>query len=170
MNSAVWGFVGVLVGGFINFCAEWMRMRSSARMDDMRRDLELRASRDAFQRNNLLETQEALARFAREEGRLSMFDQQTIINLGYMTQMPEELNNEVFESRRQLSYRIERVVDDSLRIALDTLSNLATQLDTERSTIRRDISADGVFDDLNRLVIQHQVVQELLGKSLRSYL
>lgn len=62
MDSAVWGFIGVVVGSLITLGAELIRARSETGPDS--RSSRQRAERDRFQRSTLIELQAALESFA----------------------------------------------------------------------------------------------------------
>jgi hypothetical protein len=63
MDSAVWGFIGVVVGTLITLGAEIVRARNETGPDS--RSSRQRAERDRFQRSTLVELQGALHSYAR---------------------------------------------------------------------------------------------------------
>jgi hypothetical protein len=69
MDAAVWGFVGVVVGGvitgFVSVAAEWIRSSKEAALDGAKRQDDRRLSLDHFQRETLLELQDAVNDMAR---------------------------------------------------------------------------------------------------------
>ena len=64
MDAAVWGFLGVVIGGLvtgaITIWAQVLRGRQEADLDSAKRTDARRAGREGFQQSNLLELQVAL--------------------------------------------------------------------------------------------------------------
>ena len=170
MNSAIWGLIGVGVGGIIQICSEGLRSRSASRLSLSQREHEIRVGRDDFQRRNLLEIQEGVARWVRAEARIQLFDREQLATLGNMAQRPAHLSNESFESGRQLSFKIERVTNNDLRTTLKELTKRASELQVSRLMKHETSTVHDIDADMNQQVNQYVTVIEKLGETLRQYL
>jgi hypothetical protein len=157
MDAAVWGFLGVVVGGAltgaITIWAQHLRGRQEADLDTAKRQAERRLDRDAFQQANLVELQVAL-------------DEWVGIELGRIEDVlaGERVADEGVRAAdaptRRLAYLTERVTDDDLRSRLARI----------RTTSWTAGDDDGVADARARLTDEARRAQEQLGDRLRSYL
>jgi hypothetical protein len=157
MDAAVWGFLGVVVGGTltgaITIWAQHLRGRQEADLDTAKRQAERRLDRDAFQQANLVELQVAL-------------DEWVGIELGRLEDVlaGERVADEGVRAAdaptRRLAYLTERVTDEDLRGRLTRI----------RTTPWSAGDDDGVADSRARLTDEARRAQKLLGDRLRSYL
>ncbi len=174
MDAAVWGLIGVLLGGAITgwftVRAESVRADKEARLDREKREDNRQIDRDSFQRANLLELQEALAVWMRAEAVALMFDARTLREHGAITLLPEPMSDDIFESGRQLGYRVQRVKDDGLREALGAVSGHAASIQAARAVYHEQVTAEGLDAEMDNLGRHYAHVQEQLGKTLRAYL
>jgi hypothetical protein len=170
MDGAIWGFIGVVIGGLITIAAEWIRGHSASGLDSAKRADDRRLSRDAFQRENLLRLQERLAEWMRAEARAMMFDQQAFKSTRGLTLLPAEIDAEAFETGRQLGYCAERVKDDDLRAAVSALTAHAAAIQAGRAVYHETVTAASLDAEDAELGYQYVDVQNLLGRKLRGYL
>lgn len=157
MDSAAWGFLGVVIGGAVTggiaIWAQWLRGRQEADLDSAKRDDNRRLGREGFQQANLLELQVALDEWVGIElGRL----EDTITG----ERVPDAGTRAADAPTRRLAYLTERVTDDALRQRLTLIRTTAWSI--------------GVEDDLvaarSRLQDDARAAQEQVGALLRSYL
>jgi hypothetical protein len=157
MDSAVWGFLGVVIGGVvtgaITIWAQLLRGRQEAELDSAKRTDDRRAGREGFQQANLLELQIALDEWVGIElGRL----EDTIAG----ERVPDPGARAADAPTRRLAYLTERVTDDGLRQRLTRIRTTAwsTGDESELEAARR------------RLPDEARAAQEQVGAHLRSYL
>jgi hypothetical protein len=157
MDSAVWGFLGVVIGGVvtgaITIWAQLLRGRQEAELDSAKRTDERRAAREGFQQANLLELQVAL-------------DEWVGIELGRLDdtiggeRVPDAELRAADAPTPRLAYLTERVTDEGLRRRL--------------THIRTTIWSTGGEAELEaartRLPEEARAAQEQIGALLRTYL
>lgn len=157
MDSAVWGFLGVVIGsvltGGLTLWAQWLRGRQDADLDSAKRQDDRRLGRERFQQANLLELQVALDEWVGTElGRL----QDTIAG----ERMPDFGERAADASTRRLAYLTERVTDESLR----------AQLTRIRTTIWLSPNEADLATAPSQLSEAARAAQDEVGALLRSYL
>jgi hypothetical protein len=151
--------------------------RAARREDRARlvpREERLEDERQAFQREVLLELQDRqLLALTRTMTEVILQDRQTLEEKGQMYQLPEDLSQRSYEAGVALLRTRERVLDDDLRRELKALQEFATE--TELLSIQlRGTDADQAIARLDaasaELVRRHTLVNEILGRDLRSVL
>lgn len=157
MDAAVWGFLGVVVGGAltgaITIWVQYLRGRQEADLDTAKRQAERRLDRDSFQQANLVELQVALDEWVGIEiGRLE--------DVLSGEEVADEGVRRADAPTRRLAYLTERVTDAELRDRL-------TRIRTTAWTAGDETAVAGARA---RLTDEARGVQELLGERLRSYL
>src|SRR5687768_6927831 len=157
MDSAVWGFLGVVIGGVvtgaITIWAQLLRGRQEADLDSAKRSHDRRVDREGFQQANLLELQVALDEWVGIElGRL----EDTIAG----ERVPDAGARAADAPTRRLAYLTERVTDEALRQRLTKIRTTAwsTGGEAELEAAR------------TRLPEEARAAQEQVGALLRSYL
>jgi hypothetical protein len=127
MDAAVWGFVGVVVGGLITglvtIRAESIRADKEASLDSAKRQDDRRLSLDHFQRETLLELQEALHDAARATSRIFMAHIAAEKEQGQWVwiKVGDDLSEFDRASRQRLQTLKTRVADDEVRATVDAL-------------------------------------------------
>lgn len=173
-NPAVAGFVGVVVGaviaGLVNIGGELLRGWQSSKLDNQKRHDDRRIRLDEIQRTNLLDLQTALAGWLRAEGRLHGFDVMALRAGGTLTQVPQDVNQEHYDSGRRLALLTERVKDDTLRSMLLDLRGQGSSQDAMRAIRHREITEAELDADLNALMATARKADDRLGGVLRGYL
>jgi hypothetical protein len=174
VDPAVWGVIGVIVGGLITSSvtlgAEIVRGRNAASLDRKKRDDDRQLARDAFQRETLLALQEALNRWMRAVAQMSMWDTRSLREQGRLVLLPEDLNTEVFEAGIRMMFLTERVTDDDLREVLSELRSTEATMQARRAVLHGRATEATVESEFQDLMSQGAVVQRALGAVLRRYL
>ncbi|EKY4875663.1 hypothetical protein [Vibrio alginolyticus] len=167
MESLSWGFIGTIIGAVVGASASIFTsviMASNARKLQLSAvSLERSEKAREFQRDNLLELQEALSYGMRLIGRAHLYDMEHFQKASEnerVVLLPEELDQEIYNSSRQLSILTERIVNESLRKSIKRLRSLMTEVlmtRTEKDSLASINNAQTAYED----------VMILLGKVLR---
>lgn len=135
MEPLAWAFIGTVIGAVVGAGASIITTvitASNARkLQQNAATIERSEKAREFQKNNLLELQEALSVGMRLTVRAHLADVEAFRQGGGNGQtslLPEELNQELFKSNRQLSILTERVADDALREAIKRLRQAMTDV------------------------------------------
>jgi hypothetical protein len=174
MDGAVWGFIGVVVGGLITglvtIFAESIRADKAAALDGAKRQDDRQIGRDAFQRQNLLDLQVALAAFGRAEGKANFADTMSLRETGGLRQYPDDISAEMFEANRQLAFLTERVSDDDLRGKINAMRARSSQRAVLMSAEHGSVTEARLDREMMELMEMFVDAQERLGTVLRSLL
>ena len=129
MDAAVWGFIGVVVGGIVTGLAtigvEWVRSNHESTLDRDKRVDNRRLALEEFQRNTLVELQRALLDQARAEAEFFMHRlRATKEGAGHWSaiRIPDELDERNRALNQTVSTLTTRVVDDEVRQMVEALS------------------------------------------------
>jgi hypothetical protein len=163
MESAVWGLIGALVGAFASIATTYIQTRNEKYL----REVEERRQRDerlrAFQRDTLIEVQDALHDFWRMATRCYLEDEAAFKKTGKWA--AQLLSEEVNEGHRALARRVtillERIADDQLRSNVKKVLNTLASM----SIAREKTAADRVYYSMAE---EGPQVMEQIGKVLRS--
>jgi hypothetical protein len=126
--------------------------------------------RHAFQRETLLELQDALQRLVRCTARMIFHDQNTLKEHGKLTRLGEELDKESYEIGVTTRRLQERVLEGALRAAVDEFRRHVTEVETSFISVNDMKADDGIshLDGLQRDLVQHYVtLSDQLGTALR---
>jgi hypothetical protein len=126
--------------------------------------------RHAFQRETLLELQDALQRLVRCTARMILHDQKTLKEHGKLTRLGEELDEESYETGVTTRRLQERVLDAALRAAVDEFRRHVTEVETSFISVNDMNAEDGIrhLDGLQMDLVQHYVrLSDQLGTALR---
>lgn len=175
MDPAVWGFIGVVIGGLVTgvvtLLAAKVQADAAASLDSAKRRDDRQLERDAFQRENLLELQDALNRWIRAVNALHAADRRSLRETGSPVSLfPDGLSEAEFDSGRRLMYLTERVVDDDLRSRLRALRELVGTQFVHRAVRSDRFTASALNDAAEALADDATDAQERLGDVLRRYL
>lgn len=167
MEPLTWAFIGTIIGTAVGAAASifttMITASNSRKLQESAASIERSEKAREFQRNNLLELQEALSVGMRLTWRAHLFDtkQPQKSNESDRTALlPEELNQQIFNSNRQLSILTERVINDQLRESIRDLRESMTKVLMVRAE-------DKSFLEMNKVRVLHKETMELLGKVLR---
>lgn len=130
MESAVWGLIGTVVGALTSIGTTWMASHNSTKLQKQA-DLDGRVERiRAFQRETLLELQEALHDALRLMSRAYIEDCASYEKTGNWasSRLSEEVNEGIRLAQRRVAIFTERVADDSLRMEIKNLMKLGNEM------------------------------------------
>ena len=150
--------------------------RAEARETNARRAARaerLADQRHDFQRDLLLEMQEALLRVVRSTAKIVMQDQHTLKERGQMFQMPDGMSEEAYDAGVALSRAKVRVLDDGLRGELEAFQKMVSGIAVGTVALK-DASPERALAELKaelgRLTDRYAAVNETLGVLLRKEL
>jgi hypothetical protein len=147
--------------------------RAAAREAMARRALvreRLDEQRHAFQRETLLELQDALQRLVRCAARTILHDQKTLKEHGTLTLLGEELNEESYEIGVATRRLQERVLDPALRDAVEQFRSHVSGVEASFVVVNELSAEDGIKHlqgQLRTMTEHYVVVNELVGTALR---
>ena len=124
MEAAAWGFIGTLVGALASVGTTLLTTRHSNATRKESIQLERQEKFRVFQRDTLLELQDALHDVMRLTGKAHHLDL-VAHNSGAewgKTLLPEDVNEEIRLARRRLGIIVERVADDGMRAEIKAIS------------------------------------------------
>lgn len=162
MESAIWGFIGTIVGATASLLATYLTNKHSAKLSSEARSEERTEKFREFQRETLLELQMALNDVARTTFLIHLEDSK-----GYVSGVDwgkvlvsDQLAEEDRIARRRVSMYVERVADDSVRGAVKTMM-------AEVGFIMRATSKAEADQALANVTSGSVKLNELVGKVLR---
>jgi hypothetical protein len=170
VNSATWGFVGVVVGGGMSVGAEWLRLKSGAQISKEQKKHEIRVGRDTFQKDNLLNLQGDLARWIKAANSAFVLEIGWIRRSQAFSPLPPEVTLDIFETTQLLAVRVERITDDKLRSLLFDLMRDEREFDLRRSMPSPPEDPLIAISRMSAFADKHLSAVDALGKTLRNYL
>jgi hypothetical protein len=126
--------------------------------------------RHAFQRETLLELQDALQHLVRCTARMILHDQKTLKEHGTLTLLGEELNEESYEIGVATRRLQERVLDAALRDAVEQFRSHVSGVEASFVVVNELSAEDGIKQlegQLRTMTEHYVVVNELVGTALR---
>jgi hypothetical protein len=173
VDAAVWGFIGVVVGGIVagglTLLGDKFRADRDAKLDSAKRQDDRLIHLDEIQRLNLLELQVALADWMAAEDKFGYHDLMSLRKHGGVDQGPAELREELRTTGRRLSYLTERVKDDQLRQSVLELQIRSARRAAELNADKGIAEAD-VLRTLDAQGGAYAAVSTRIGEVLRRYL
>ncbi len=127
----------------------------------------------AFQRETLLELQDALQRLVRCTARVILHDRNTLKEHGKLTLLGDELNQESYEIGVTTRRLQERVLDAALRDAVDEFRRHVTEAEVSFVNVQDMAAEEGIrhLDGLQRDLAQHYMaLSDQVGSALREEL
>jgi hypothetical protein len=127
----------------------------------------------AFQRETLLELQDALQRQVRCAAKVIFHDQQTLKQHGTLTLLGEELNEESYRIGVTVRRLKERVLDPELRAAVEQFHSQVSALDASVVFVKDMSAEDGIKHlegQLTNLTNHYIALSDRLGEALRGEL
>lgn len=163
MESAVWGFIGTIVGALASIGTTIVSGRNAASMQASASSLERAERHRSFQRNTLIELQDALHDLMRLVAKGHYEDEMAYRETGNWaaTRLSEEVNEGQRLAHRHLLILVERVADEALRAELKQLSVSLGEVSLARSQTSANTS-------LEKALHQGTQVLEHVGEVLRS--
>ncbi|WP_338352643.1 hypothetical protein [Thalassolituus oleivorans] len=169
MEPLTWAFIGTVIGTVVGASASIITTvitASNARkLQQGAASLERSEKALEFQRNNLLELQDALSAGMRLIGRAHLFDTQQFHKggkTGCTELLPEELNQELYNSNRELSILTERIINNPLRESIKNLRQTMTEVLMARAEHES-------FTAMKNAHASYEETMNLLGKVLREH-
>lgn len=162
-DSAIWGFIGTLVGASASIATTWLSARSSSKLQEEKARTERQEYFNAFQRETLLELQETIHDAMRLANRAYIEDCESFHagTAWHHARLSNELDESIRLTMRKVVILRERVADDSVRQkvkALMKITSLAILAKSEQET----------RSHLEQLNIEADQVFEVLGSTLRA--
>ena len=163
MEAALWGLLGTIAGAATSIATTVIASRNAASLQSAAATLEREEKARAFQRDTLLELQDAVHDELRAVALVYMAD-----NAAYREtrtwgrkMLGEELNNKVHLAGRRALLLSERIADDDLREHLKSLRGLLTEVQMARDVAGAE-RAHMAAMDMGTSVMEH------IGTVLRS--
>lgn len=130
INSAIWGLLGTVVGAIASIGAAWLAAYNSSRREHTKLEEDRAERARSFQRQTLIDLQDALHDAMRLVHRIHIEDQRHHRNGQSWGKnlIDSNLDEEMRVENRKIAILIERVADDSLRKQLKQLMQKITQV------------------------------------------
>lgn len=162
-DSAIWGLIGTIVGASASIATTWLSVRSSSKLQEEKVRAERHECFNAFQRETLLELQEAIHDVMRLVNRAYIEDCESFRagTVWHRAMLSNELDESIRLTMRKVSILRERVVDDSNRRMIKALMTIASQ------AILAKNEQEARFH-LEHLSTEADQVFEVLGSALRA--
>lgn len=164
MESAIWGLIGTAVGAFSSIGTTWLSTRNSLKLQNQNAQDQRAEVARAFQRQTLLELQEAILDELRLIGRAHIEDCAAYNKSGNWgsVMFSEEVNEGIRLAHRRVVILSERVTDESLRKEVAILLDLMIQALFEKTY-------DDAKGGLDRMSTKSYQVLGNLGTVLRKH-
>ncbi len=176
MDAAVWGVVGVIVGGlitgFVTIRAESIRADKAAKLDSAKRQDDRRIASDAFQRENLLKLQEAIEEWIDKVIDQNDRETRSVRGGGSVDSDSSEPQAAIDDATRRMDVFAHRVRDDALRWAFWEMSGMYTHTRAELGDRGTDdpITEELLDAQVDALQEKESAVTIRLGEVLRELL
>ena len=165
--------VTLAAGAAGTFAAQLLRERFTSGRDREARRAEREVARDAFQRETLLELQDAMLRVVRTTTLLRINHRTVYASNGtYAREADPPGMSEEFREAVAIAARLrQRVLDDDLRQRMQDVRGLCTQIVSPPETGETDEqAARRAEDESNRLAHEYSDLEDHLGEVLRARL
>lgn len=163
MESAIWGFIGTLIGAAASLATTYLTNRNSIQMQSQAKEHERREAAKAFQRQTLLELQDAFHNAIRLATRAHLADAEAHRKGSAWGRqlLPEGLSEDIRLCNRQVNLLVERVSDDAVRSSIKAMMREVTMV----SFLESERESQAALD---RIANESLIALEDLGKTLRS--
>lgn len=163
MEAALWGLLGTIAGAAASIATTVIASRNAASLQSMAAATEREEKARAFQRETLIELQDALHDELRAVALVYMTDEAAYQESGTWGKkmLGEELNNRVHLAGRRTLLLSERVADDDLRGHIKSLRGRLTEVQMARDVAVAEC-AHAAAMDMGISVMEH------IGQVLRS--
>lgn len=164
MESVVWVLIGTIIGALASIATTWLSGRSASRLQQQSSAIEREERARAFQRETLIELQDALNDAVRLLTRAYLEDSASFKQSANWGQslLSEEVNEKMRLANRRVSILVERVADGTLRSKIKDIMRASTQVVSARSQKDAETNFQGVTSAVDD-------VMENLGTVLRSF-
>lgn len=163
MEAAIWGLIGTVVGALASIATTWLSGRHNLELQRHATSLERIERGRAFQRQNLLDIQDAFHDALRTVTRAHLEDVASFKRGGEWgrSYLSEEINEGVRVTGRKVLILTERVQDDALRSDLKASMEVANQ-------VLRAKSKESAEAALDAATIRATETMEHIGRVLRA--
>lgn len=163
MEAALWGFLGTIVGAAASIATTVIASRNATSLQSTAAALERKEKARAFQRDTLIELQDAVHDELRAVALVYMADEAAYreTHIWGRKMLGEELNNKVHLAGRRTLLLSERIADDNLREYLKSLRSLLTDVQMARDASQAERTHMAAMD-MGTSVMEH------IGTVLRS--
>lgn len=163
MEAAAWGFLGIIVGAFASVATTFVAARNGAALQRSAASLDRAEKQRSFQRDTLLELQDAIHDLMRLISRVFLEERDAFWASGTWgkTLLSDEVNEGQRLAHRRVVILIERVSDDALRADVKQFHEKLWQVSSASS----DINAEVMLSDTHT---QAMLVLEHIGKTVRA--
>jgi hypothetical protein len=163
MEAAVWGVIGTIVGAGTSIATTYLTNRNAATLQSNANSVQRLENQRAFQRQTLLEIQDAfhdsIRLFARAHlEQVADFKRSGTWGRGML---PDEINEDLRLANRKVGLLLERVADDTVRETVKVVM-------AEANTILLAESREDSGALLNNLTISGNVAIARMGKLFRT--
>ena len=164
MESAIWGLVGTIVGALASIGTNWISNRTASSLQAARVHHERLEVASAFQRQTLIDVQEAIHDALRFVYRVYFedYDAYRMTQQWGNSLLPAALNEELRLAMRKVSILVERIADDPLRSQIKTLMCSTTQVQLASSETNARLRLEKTGADAQQTL-------EQIGTVLRSH-
>ena len=164
MEAAAWGLIGTIVGASASIATTWLSNRNVYKLQNQKALDERKERANAFQRQTLIDLQEAIHDALRLVNRAYIEDQRAYVpdKKWGSNSLTDEVNEGIRLANRRVAILIERVSSDVLRVNVKALISSATGVllarseDVARASMNTTSStADEVLEQIGATLRQH---------------
>lgn len=140
MDAAIWGLLGTIVGALASIGTTWIAGRHAFGLQRESATLERAERFRAFQRETLIQLQDAMHDSLRLTTRAHIEDTAAFRRTGEWGKpvLSEEVNEGVLVAARRLTILIERVADDDLRAEIKNVNDAMNRVLMARTQVEAD--------------------------------
>lgn len=164
MESAIWGFIGTVIGALASTGTAWISARNTSLLQDERARSERKERSNVFQRQTLLELQDSMhdaLRLIHKAFHEDLLSSRSGAEWG-RTLLSDELNESSRAANQKVAILIERVSNDALRKEVKNFMAFATKALLASSETEARTILEGSYAYANS-------VFELIGETLRQH-
>jgi len=162
LDSAIWAFLGTLLGAAASIATSWFAARSAQRLDGSKADRDRREKFNQFQRETLLELFDQIHQYLRFHTQAHFQDEKAFRKSGSWgtEEIPEDVNEGLTTCRRRISILSHRLSKQDLRQQIAKLISITCESDSCKSAEL----AEQIMRESTELFAQ---LNEDLGSELR---
>ena len=164
MDSAIWGLAGTIVGALASIGTTWLASRNAFTLQNERDRVERAERANAFQRQTLLDLQDAIHDALRlvHSAHFEDLKAHSVNKEWGRSMLSEEVNEGFRVAHRRVSILVERVADDGLRTEVRRLMNATANVPFSGSE-------EASRENLKHATSEATRVLERVGAVLRSH-
>lgn len=164
MDAAIWGLLGTVVGALASIGTAWLAAHTASQRETEKLRVEQLERSNAFQRQTLIDLQDAIHDSMRLVHRGFLEDKHSQSQGGAWGKalLPETLDENLRIASRRVAILVERVSNDTLREQLKQLMQVSTQ-------VLLAVSEQEASSKLEKLGTNATQVLEVVGATLRAH-